>query len=863
MEDDTPNTTTLRSNGSNEDKNDWEQEAMAALMADLANASEEQVVPYVGAAIDRGMGSQLEIYLEDFIRVKDTEIDRACNKHFGDFINSVNALVDMKNDAKVLKMKIKNLNCGLQQSGKEYLALGTELLRQKELKLKIKKTQKLIIEARDLVNLIAAAEAQVEEKRYYSALDTLEKVKEMVAGVCAAPLVQMRETWVPALVEGVKEATLRDVSSWLVEARDQAQKVGETALCRCAWQGGGASSATAMADLSLLEGQPLVIGDEKTTFSLRFMRRLEETVGLDLPDLPPSEITSWVPGFLLASHDRELDSEFLDNLPEKLAIMHRGLHIFHRLGDLLFFRQFYTSGRKAQAELQAMFPGKDLQNMTTAAFLEIFPQLIQRIAGFFLIEDGLLEAVDYKAGIMTRGELEELWSATQENLIHMLERRLSEVSTPTEFLQVKETIFVLSRTMGQDGLHLDTAPLIAFLMKMWQLFGGIQIVHLEIACRQILAEETHQPMTIESEDVYLEMERLGLLLENEVDEEAEILGELESLRVSGGLSPRLEASFPMSVPFSKGVPALARELHRFTIRTLFYAASLTTHRMGKSIMSAIDSALNHTRTVLNEHLQGEVPITQVVQTSINAGYLAQIPPHLEALIRQGVTAILWEQVEEEELSELKLTPDLFAGISSAAHAATFELIQGKLNDLLGGISFVNFEPQKPSREPSPYVEDVTGYLRVTFMCSTHLSSVDREAIHFASCSFINNHLLLHILDEVPKLNIIGISNFSRDLRAFEDFAGECGVAGLQECFAELRQLCDALLNPDFTGIMAAKETRETLYPKVDPNKMITILEKYEGLGMIAKIKQREGKDFPQLEKKAAQQVIRLLQSQGF
>mmetsp|Transcript_16614 Transcript_16614/g.26977 ORF Transcript_16614/g.26977 Transcript_16614/m.26977 type:complete len:107 (-) Transcript_16614:151-471(-) len=103
-----------------------------------------------------------------------------------------------------------------------------------------------------------------------------------------------------------------------------------------------------------------------------------------------------------------------------------------------------------------------------------------------------------------------------------------------------------------------------------------------------------------------------------------------------------------------------------------------------------------------------------------------------------------------------------------------------------------------------------------------------------------------------------------DAGALGAFADGCGVRGLREALGPLEALCRALRDPDLLVALADPARRARTYPQVDPSKMVLLLEKYEGLGMLAKIKQQGGRqDLPQFEKKDIQNLIKELKNQGF
>ena len=173
----------------------------------------------------------------------------------------------------------------------------------------------------------------------------------------------------------------------------------------------------------------------------------------------------------------------------------------------------------------------------------------------------------------------------------------------------------------------------------------------------------------------------------------------------------------------------------------------------------------------------------------------------------------------------------------------FELIQRKIDELLGGMCFIEWEAGSPQSRPRAYVEDVVSYLQVTFMCLTYLPKTAREGIHFASCAHINTAMLDLLCDArhqhqgVKAVNTNGLHNLSVDVAALEAFADSCGVLQLRECFAELRQTLGTLLHRDVHTLLLDAGLREGVYPKVQTAKLLAVLEKYKPLGLLAQVSQ--------------------------
>lgn len=77
-----------------------------------------------------------------------------------------------------------------------------------------------------------------------------------------------------------------------------------------------------------------------------------------------------------------------------------------------------------------------------------------------------------------------------------------------------------------------------------------------------------------------------------------------------------------------------------------------------------------------------------------------------------------------------------------------------------------------------------------------------------SLSLLSLPLLIHILSPFLEL-----------------FADSCGIAHLRQCFAELKELVRASLHPDLQQMADNANLRKSLFPRLDPLRLASLLEK--------------------------------------
>ncbi|CAE7681758.1 SEC15A [Symbiodinium microadriaticum] len=166
-------------------------------------------------------------------------------------------------------------------------------------------------------------------------------------------------------------------------------------------------------------------------------------------------------------------------------------------------------------------------------------------------------------------------------------------------------------------------------------------------------------------------------------------------------------------------------------------------------------------------------------------------------------------------------------LANQSQDMVFELLNAKVVDLLGSMCFVNWVPSVLPSGPHEFVEEVVDYLRVTFMCLSHLPQTVREAAHFTCCSRINREIILFLLSpKVPHLNLLSVKALVLDFSALEKYADSCGISQLRECFSEGKALVNAMIHHDLPSFGDDPPIlRKANFPQLDVLKLALLVEK--------------------------------------
>lgn len=852
-----------------------------------------------------------------------------CSRYYSEFLVSVQELLAAKSRSASLKEEISLFDEDIKRTGQDMLKIGNELQRQKTDQRHIQIAAVVAAQCHDLTLLLAKAKQQIEEGRHYPALRTLDSISQQLRVAVQHPFVDRVESWLPALAVRLKSSALQDVSDWLVAIRGKSTSIGKGVLRKCvgyltgqaACAGTGLGGFLGAPALGALDARSLA-----PTPAELLLRQTNQVTSFSA--WVKDELLQALPYFRQAPAGDEQHA--LSSLAESLGPLHRALHIHAHLGALDELQLFYVNNRLPQASLPS--GGSLPAPSSTAAATERAPspgagregpderaaqlqEAMAYYAGFFVTEHAAIRSTEHPGGLIPVFRLEEAWRGLQRDVCAQLEAviaatvALPEARSPALLLQLKQTALLLASTLGEDCFRFDTRPLMETLRgPLREGFQAAEELSVDARCRLVLEQQEFQPLSVTCEEEYRSLVLpYGLDWENayvleggaDVGEQGEGRGgesEESSLvrsaamrgyrtgRTSrrGGTKAGRGSRYPRAFPFSVMVPRLSRELYRTASLCFLYGLQLQhPAAMETTLLVLIEKGFATVRRLLDEELAGaggkaaDIPISKACQVSIDAMALARVTTAFEAMLIAAAAHFF----NSTEAASKSIPAILGAGrraledTSIAAQHLVYELIQKKIDELLEGMCFIEWEPTKLASEARSYVEDVVSYLQVTFMCLTYMPKEARDGLHFASCTHIHAVMLATLLNphKVRAVNTTGLYNLSLDVAALEAFADACGVLQLRECFAELHQTLGALLHQDIHTLMLDASLREGVFPKIRTANLVNILERYKPLGLLAQVKNQQGGaghggggrgvDLPYLDKKKAAEYIKSLRKQ--
>jgi hypothetical protein len=200
------------------------------LLAEL-ESSEGQLGPTLRAVYESGQQTDFMARLDGRIRTHDKDIERMCNHHYQGFIESVNELLKVRADARKLKVRVKEANDDTIEAAKQLVQKGDELTGLRTIERNIAQTNEALLACLPVLELYAKLQDQLENKRYYPALKSLEQLEHtQLPRVASYGFAAMMRSQIPKLRDSIKQASKQELTGFLEIVRHKSETIGQLAM---------------------------------------------------------------------------------------------------------------------------------------------------------------------------------------------------------------------------------------------------------------------------------------------------------------------------------------------------------------------------------------------------------------------------------------------------------------------------------------------------------------------------------------------------------------------------------------------------------------------------------------------------------
>jgi hypothetical protein len=187
-----------------------------ALLSSLAET--KQWGAAIKSVFDRNWQNIYDPYLAAHIDKKNAKIKSLCQDNYEEFIGSVETLQSIRSDVQDLKASIVAFHRRVSDKGEDVLEKMRELMEHRSTRRNINHTIDLVKGCMYIINLAGKAMDQIESRKYFSALKTLDQLQRLYlpryANYDFAAYVAAR---IPLMTLRVKDSVRGEFYEWLAK----------------------------------------------------------------------------------------------------------------------------------------------------------------------------------------------------------------------------------------------------------------------------------------------------------------------------------------------------------------------------------------------------------------------------------------------------------------------------------------------------------------------------------------------------------------------------------------------------------------------------------------------------------------------
>lgn len=382
--------------------------------------------------------------LDDRIKQHDKEIEKLCNFHYQGFIDSIRELLQVRSHAEELHAEISNVDANVKETTEALCIRADELIRARRVELNIAATIEKMELCLPLLTTYSKLKSQVEAKRYYPALKTLEQLEHvLLPRVGPYKWCAQISSDIPRLRQAIRDASMADLRDFLENIRRLSPQVGAMAL-----------------------------------------KQTQDMMGRSLANIISKKDKSQG---VTASDGPQCPHELVDFSP-----LHRCLHIHTVLGAKNDFIQYYRSQRRQQARLVLIPSSGNLHDS-----IQGIRNYLHAVLGFFILEEHLLTA---GAGLVSKDWLLDTWGMSVTKVASTLRTNTSLVTDPNLMLKIKDQIMLFINTLKCYGLPTDPLPLL--LQEMAEHYTEVLMQRWVGVFRDILDNGSFLPIEVQNQEEY-------------------------------------------------------------------------------------------------------------------------------------------------------------------------------------------------------------------------------------------------------------------------------------------------------------------------------------------------------------------------
>uniref|UniRef100_K3X9R3 Exocyst complex component n=1 Tax=Globisporangium ultimum (strain ATCC 200006 / CBS 805.95 / DAOM BR144) TaxID=431595 RepID=K3X9R3_GLOUD len=826
----------------------WQNKPEWEVLVDNIAQSHSRLASGIQLAIEKQWGNNFTACLQAYANAKEQEIRGVCYSNYQEFVDSIEEIVRMKADVGKLQRDIDRFQHELASATSGVLTIHDSLDACYHVQKNIDESIEKLQQCQRIAGLATTIDMYIQQNKLFHALKVLEELRAEIAGFRGQLFPQRMNDWMHIAMETIKEEAKRSVSTWLEEIRAASLSIGEFAIKRFENQVSEqyyeqdilekcglpstpstprptgtptAAMQTRGSGLPLNPSTPRGSVAPSTGSSSSLAKHAAS--GDELPKLPSLKVLNSDADLLREKNS--IHAGYMKKTLEHLSPMLRILHVFRVMNQVPELAAFYNANRLPQLQLQSFLTG-DVAMITPDKFISQHEELFKKFTGSFCLEH-LLWKYSNEA-LLTKKEINGIFHLIVQSLCGIVTASILRIEAPKTILDIKRSAIMCARALCDEVHEYNPASIFDTFRRLGAHFRHSMLAETTKKLREFMTTDTFEHLKVPKKNLPEVLAVCG------------IHGQEEKILKNVDLTVD-----PVVLPLTDVVTKSCKAIESLVQMMYDYERYLNINDWGDAVRDDTIEALGILNDVLNEVIdqRSDLQVSMVVVIGSNASFLAAACDHFEQVVKVQTEA--WEartygysvnntlrnhQLVKPNSNRLLLSKTgakkKFESTMTRAQDMVCELMLKKIDELLASFYYVNWVPAEVSLQPDPSMWDLITYLKVTFSQLSHLPTVVREAIHFASCIHISKSMeQLLTGTTVRKLNMAGISNFKRNLDALLDYIGTIEIQQLKECFLALTQLLELLLSGQADKFLDPQQREAGRFSHLSAETVSLVLEK--------------------------------------
>jgi len=495
--------------------------------------------------------------------------------------------------------------------------------------------------------------------------------------------------------------------------------------------------------------------------------------------------------------NEDSEQNLIDNDYVKIDFkpLYQCLHIYDVLGESLELKNSYEEIRRQQASsiLTTPFSLKSKDNLQT------FKTYINDIVGFFIIEYIVMNSTQ---NFRSKVWVDSLWELTINKTRDNIANQLGDCESTDLFLEIKNVVVVFIQTL--ESYNYSVSKLLDLMIILFEKYSRLLKQQFSTQLTQIIQNEDFIPMVLNSADEYEKLLNAYTLQED---------------------SKVILQGFPRTLAFSKSFPDSCVIVKSFIQKFYQFIQGFTQNygEMDDLLKKSLDSLLldDLNGSLIRKMKSKSIKLTQVVQIFHDMEYYVKACDEFEQELSRKNSS---KSTNEIALSHIKTK---FMDSQKMAEEKIFDIINEKI-DMFVELSGYNWMPDKPSSEPSSYIQDIISWLE-TIISTTlvNLPESIKSFVYFDVFNHLSSSLQKYLTQQTngtQKMNIYFVETIDKDVSSIESFIESLNNPMILDCFTELRQLINLLMSPNPENFLNPS-IKNKLYYSINIHHLIILLEK--------------------------------------